>query len=89
MERIFLTIISNSIKYPHPNREPYVEIPTSTNDDAKTLVFRDHGIDVDLEKFEDRIFNRCQAFHNNKNAVRISLFMTRNQAEAFGGKAAI
>ncbi|GER58811.1 PAS domain-containing sensor histidine kinase [Patiriisocius marinus] len=85
MDSIFLNIISNSIKYAHPDRTPTIKITTYTEGEDKLLVFEDNGIGVNLELYGNKIFNMYQTFHNNKNAVGIGLFMTRNQIEALGG----
>ena len=89
MDSIFLNIISNSIKYAHPERKPIIKITSYTDGESNSILFEDNGIGVDLELFGNKIFNMYQTFHNNKNAVGIGLFMTRNQIEALGGTISI
>ena len=89
MDSICLNIISNSIKYAHPERKPIIKITSYTDGESNSILFEDNGIGVDLELFGNKIFNMYQTFHNNKNAVGIGLFMTRNQIEALGGTISI
>ena len=85
MESIFLNIISNAIKYRHPDRRPVVDIFTFTENGNNCLMFKDNGLGIDLEKYGDKIFNMYQTFHNNKDSVGIGLFITKNQIEALDG----
>jgi signal transduction histidine kinase len=86
LESIMQNLISNALKYKHPDRNPYIQICTYLNDDEKgCLLIKDNGVGIDLEVFGDRVFNMYQTFHNNSNATGVGLYMTRNQIETLGG----
>ncbi|MEL6810046.1 MAG: PAS domain-containing sensor histidine kinase [Bacteroidota bacterium] len=85
MESIFLNLITNAIKYRHPDREPVIDICTFTEDGQTCLMIKDNGMGIDLEKHGDRVFNMYQTFHNDKEAVGIGLFITKNQIETLQG----
>ncbi len=85
MDSIFLNLISNSIKYRHPERSPVIDIFTYTEDGKDCLMIKDNGSGIDLDKFGNKIFNMYQTFHQKKDSVGIGLFITRNQVEALDG----
>ena len=85
MESIVLNLISNAIKYKHPDRKPVIDIFTFIEGETHCMVVKDNGLGIDLNKFGDKIFNMYQTFHCNKDAVGIGLFITKNQVEALGG----
>jgi len=86
LESIFQNLLSNSLKYKHPDRNPNIQICTYLDENDKgCLLIKDNGVGIDLETFGDRVFNMYQTFHNNSNATGIGLYMTRNQVEALDG----
>lgn len=85
MESIFLNLITNAIKYRHPDRNPVIDICTFTEDDRDCLMIKDNGLGIDIEKYGDRIFNMYQTFHTKKESVGIGLFITKNQIETLQG----
>lgn len=85
MESIVLNLISNSIKYKHPDRRPVIDIFTFQEGETNYMIVKDNGRGIDLDTFGDKIFNMYQTFHFNKDAVGVGLFITKNQVEALGG----
>ncbi|WP_103069164.1 ATP-binding protein [Aquimarina sediminis] len=86
LESILLNLITNAIKYKHPDRDPVIRIRTYVNDDNKYLEISDNGIGIDMQLFKDKIFGMYKTFHYNKDAVGIGLFLTKNQVESLNGK---
>nr|WP_321221719.1 ATP-binding protein [uncultured Psychroserpens sp.] len=89
MESIILNILTNAIKYKHPDRDPIINFKTSLNyrnNDRLILEISDNGIGIDLDKFGDKIFGMYKTFHLNKDAVGIGLFITKNQIESLNGE---
>jgi PAS domain S-box-containing protein len=85
LESVLLNVLSNSIKYSHPDRQPRIELRTSYSDKQLMLHVQDNGIGIDLEKHGEKIFGMYKTFHNNSDARGIGLFITKNQIEAMGG----
>ncbi|MCH8556647.1 MAG: PAS domain-containing sensor histidine kinase [Balneolia bacterium] len=85
LESIFLNLISNSIKYAHPDRNPIITIKTEMADGTKKLRFSDNGIGFDSEKERDRIFGLNQTFHQNKDSKGIGLYLVHNHLTSMGG----
>jgi PAS domain S-box-containing protein len=85
LESILYNIISNCIRYSHPDRKPIIIIKWITNYDDKILQITDNGIGIDLVKNADKIFGMYKTFTNNADSKGIGLFITKNQIDAMGG----
>jgi len=87
MESIFLNLITNSIKYSHPDRHPVIKIISMIDKEGnKKLVFSDNGLGMDLERVKDRILGLYQRFHNHTNSKGIGLYLVHSQITSLGGK---
>ena len=85
LESILYNIISNSIRYSHPERKPVIIIKWINNDGNKILQISDNGVGIDLVKNADKIFGMYKTFTNNTDSKGIGLFITKNQIDAMGG----
>ncbi|NND61998.1 MAG: PAS domain-containing sensor histidine kinase [Flavobacteriaceae bacterium] len=89
MDSIFLNLLTNAIKYRHPDRSPVIDICTFKENGEVTLMIKDNGLGIDLEKHGDKVFNMYQTFHEGKESVGIGLFITKNQIETLQGRISI
>lgn len=85
LESIMLNLISNAIKYRHPDRKPVIKIKARKENDNVFLEISDNGLGIDLKKNRDKLFGMYKTFHGNENAKGIGLFITKNQIESLGG----
>ncbi|MEX0845068.1 MAG: PAS domain-containing sensor histidine kinase [Balneolaceae bacterium] len=85
LESIFLNLITNSIKYSHPNRDPIITIKTEISDGKKLLKFADNGIGFDSEKQKDNVFGLNQTFHEHRDSKGIGLYLVYNHITSMGG----
>jgi signal transduction histidine kinase len=85
MESIFQNLLTNALKYKHPDREPVINCYSYMDGSNVYLVFEDNGIGIDLKRYGNQLFGMYRTFHQNKDAKGIGLFITRNQVEALGG----
>jgi PAS domain S-box-containing protein len=86
MESILLNLLTNGIKYGHPNRNPEISIQTYLVNDSLVLEISDNGLGIDLKKHGQKLFGMYKTFHGNSDAKGIGLFITKNQVDAMGGK---
>ncbi len=86
LESIMLNLITNAIKYKHPDRNPIIKIKTYLEENCKYLRISDNGRGIDMKLFKDKIFGMYKTFHYNDDAVGIGLFLTKNQVESLNGK---
>jgi signal transduction histidine kinase len=85
LESILFNIISNSIRYRHPDRKPIILIKWINENEKNILQISDNGVGIDLVKNADKIFGMYKTFTNNSDSKGIGLFITKNQIDAMGG----
>jgi PAS domain S-box-containing protein len=86
LESIILNLLTNGIKYRHPDRVPEIAFNTYTEDQHLVLEVKDNGLGIDLSRYGKQLFGMYKTFHDNPDAKGIGLFITKNQVEAMGGK---
>lgn len=85
LESIFQNLISNALKYKHPERKPVIDIFTTQENGKNILTIKDNGLGIDLEKYGHRLFNIYQTFHQHPESVGIGLFIVKNQVQSLEG----
>ncbi|MCX7550442.1 sensor histidine kinase [Xanthomarina sp. F2636L] len=85
IESIIQNLLTNAIKYKHPDRHPEIFVDSMIDSENIKIVISDNGIGIDLEKFGDSIFGLYKTFHKNQNAEGVGLYLIKNQIEAYGG----
>jgi PAS domain S-box-containing protein len=83
LESILFNLISNAIRYSHPDRKP--EIIITFDEEVKALRIQDNGIGIDLKKNGEKLFGMYKTFNNNPDSKGIGLFLVKNQIDAMGG----
>ena len=78
-------LITNAIKYKHPDRSPEITISSNCTKDNLELTITDNGLGLDLDKYGNDVFGLYKTFHNNKDAEGVGLYLIKSQLEAFGG----
>lgn len=86
LESIVQNLVSNAIKYKHPDRHPMVIITSRFKDENIIFKFSDNGQGIDLNKYGDSIFELYKTFHHNEDAEGVGLYLIKNQIESFGGR---
>lgn len=85
LESILYNLISNAIRYRHPQRKPIIAIKWYKEKETNIIEIEDNGIGIDLKRNGDKIFGMYKTFTVNPDSRGIGLFITRNQIEAMGG----
>jgi signal transduction histidine kinase len=85
LESILQNLLTNALKYKHPDRTPEIYITTKKTGTEVYLIFEDNGIGIDMQKHGAQLFGMYKTFHQNSDSLGIGLFITRNQVEALGG----
>lgn len=85
IESIIQNLLTNAIKYKHPDRNPEIIVESKINQNTIQIIISDNGIGIDLEKFGDSIFGLYKTFHKNEDAEGVGLYLIKNQIETYGG----
>ncbi|MFP5042692.1 PAS domain S-box protein [Parasediminibacterium sp. JCM 36343] len=86
MESVLLNLITNSLRYAHPERHPLITIKTTIElDGGVKLVYADNGIGIDLERVKNRVFGLYQRFHSNPDGKGMGLYLIHSQITSLGG----
>lgn len=85
LNSILSNLISNSIKYRSPERQPCITLSTLKKGKKTILKIADNGLGIDLKKHGHNMFKIGKVFHRTQNSKGFGLFMTKTQIEAMGG----
>ena len=86
LESILLNLVSNALRYSHPDRKPVITFTCFEENEQLVLRISDNGLGIDLQKHGDKMFGIYQTFNGNADARGFGLFISKNQVEAMGGK---
>ncbi len=86
LHSILLNLLTNAIKYRHPDRPLVISVTSVQEKDGIEVRFTDNGLGLDLERYRDRIFGLYQRFHKNKDSKGMGLYIAQSQAKAMGGQ---
>jgi K+-sensing histidine kinase KdpD len=71
-------IISNSIRYSHPDRKPIIHIQWIIDSENKILQISDNGVGIDLVKNADKIFGMYKTFGNHIDSKGIGFYYQKS-----------
>jgi PAS domain S-box-containing protein len=89
LESIIQNLLTNSLKYRDPERDPIISFEANKTSDGLSFSITDNGLGIDLEKHGNDFFGLYRTFHKNKNSEGVGLYLTKNQVEAFDGTIAV
>ncbi|QCR21600.1 PAS domain S-box protein [Pontibacter sp. SGAir0037] len=89
MFSIFYNLITNSLKFRHPERKPFLEIFACKMKGDIVLNFRDNGLGINLDAHGRKIFGLYKRFHLHTQGKGMGLFMVKSQVETLGGSIAV
>lgn len=89
LESIILNLITNAIKYAHPDRTAIIQIVSTKTSEGIELNISDNGIGFDMAKVKDKIFGLYQRFHNHPNSKGFGLYLVHAQVTSLGGKISV
>jgi PAS domain S-box-containing protein len=85
LESIFLNLITNSIKYALPGRNPLIDFHSWVEGEKQFLSVTDNGSGFDMEEVKDKIFGKHQQFHGHADSKGIGLYLVHNHIISMGG----
>lgn len=85
LRSVLYNLISNAIKYRHPDRLPLVQINGREEADFIVLEVKDNGLGMSLGE-KGTIFKMFQRLHDHVEGTGVGLFMVKRIIENAGGK---
>jgi signal transduction histidine kinase len=85
LESILLNLLTNALKYKHPNRTPVIQLNTWLEAGDTLLEVSDNGVGIDLTLHGQDVFKMRKTFHDHPDSQGIGLFIVKNQVESQGG----
>ena len=87
LERIIQNLLSNSLKYTHPERRPEISLRSKRVASFVQLTFQDNGIGIDTEKQKGKLFKMFTRLHGNDlEGSGIGLYIVKRTLESSGGR---
>ena len=86
MENIFYNLISNAIKYRHPDRNPVIIVQSKLQDDYIQIDIMDNGLGIDTETHRENLFSLYKRFHFHVDGRGLGLYLVKTQISAMGGR---
>lgn len=86
LDSILYNLISNAIKYRHPDRAPEIHIRTARTQDEICLSVTDNGLGIDTSFFHDKLFTLYSRFHIHVEGKGMGLYLVKTQMAALGGR---
>lgn len=86
LKSIFLNMITNALKYAHPDKTPRISISSQRTAEGCEVVIQDNGVGFDMEKVKDKVFGLGEKFHNHQDSKGIGLYLVHNHITSMGGK---
>jgi signal transduction histidine kinase len=86
LESIFYNLVSNAIKYRHPERDPLVSIRSKSTDEYLQIDVQDNGLGIDIDKHSESLFSLYKRFHFHVDGKGLGLYLVKTQVAALGGR---
>lgn len=86
MESIFYNLISNAIKYRHPERRPVINVQSHRSGEYVQIDIADNGLGINTETNKDSLFSLYKTFHSHVDGRGLGLYLVKTQVTALGGK---
>ncbi|GGF12354.1 PAS domain-containing sensor histidine kinase [Hymenobacter cavernae] len=85
LRSVLYNLLSNALKYRHPDRAPLVRIACRIEGPYSVLTVADNGLGLDLSRGRG-LFTMFQRFHTHVEGSGVGLYMVKKMVENAGGK---
>ncbi|RAK69915.1 sensor histidine kinase [Hymenobacter edaphi] len=86
LRSVVYNLLSNALKYHHPDRAPRVSITYTPLEDQHMLAVQDNGLGLDVAQDREKIFGMFQRLHPHVEGSGVGLYMVRKIVENAGGR---
>jgi PAS domain S-box-containing protein len=89
LEGIFMNLLTNSLKYAHPDREPEIHIRSRKVARGVEVEFNDNGQGFDADENRDLVFKLHQKFHDRADSKGVGLYLVDHYMTSLGGRISV
>ncbi|UPL50235.1 PAS domain-containing sensor histidine kinase [Hymenobacter sublimis] len=86
LRSVVYNLLSNALKYCHPDRAPHVQIRCQPQEGYQVLEVQDNGLGLNLQQGQDKLFAMFQRLHTHVEGSGIGLYMVKRMVENAGGR---
>jgi signal transduction histidine kinase len=86
LRSVVYNLLSNALKYHHPDRKPHVRVAYRTQETYQVLEVQDNGLGLDLTQGQAKLFAMFQRLHTHVDGSGIGLYMVKRIVENVGGR---
>ncbi|MBC6991986.1 PAS domain-containing protein [Hymenobacter sp. BT491] len=85
LRSVVYNLLSNALKYHHPDRAPEVHVRGRVEEEYLVLEVQDNGLGVDLTR-KRQLFAMFQRLHSHVEGSGVGLYMVKRMVENAGGR---
>jgi PAS domain S-box-containing protein len=85
MRSLLDNLLTNALKYRHPQRTPHVQITSESVDEYYKLSIHDNGIGIAPEH-KDKVFDMFKRFNSHSSGSGIGLYIVKKIIEKYDGR---
>ncbi len=85
MRSIFYNLISNALKYRHPERKPVIDVKTVQEEDWIVLTVKDNGLGIS-EANKEKVFSMFKRLHAHVEGSGVGLYIVKRIVTNAGGR---
>jgi K+-sensing histidine kinase KdpD len=85
IESMLFNLVSNSIKYRHPQKPLSININSRYEGEKFVLMIEDNGLGIDLDRHKRDLFSFYKRFHQHVEGRGLGLYLVKSQVELLGG----
>ncbi|GGF08401.1 PAS domain-containing sensor histidine kinase [Hymenobacter cavernae] len=86
LRSVVYNLLSNALKYRHPDRVPLVRLSCQPQHDYQVLEVQDNGLGLDLSHSQKKLFAMFQRLHTHVEGTGLGLYMVKKIVENAGGR---
>lgn len=86
VDSILMNLVSNAVKYRHPDRSPRIRLRTERKGGEVCLVVSDNGLGIDMDAHGDKLFSLYSRFHTHVDGKGLGLYLVKTHVLALGGR---
>jgi signal transduction histidine kinase/streptogramin lyase len=86
LDSILFHLVSNAIKFRHPDRTPVIYIKTEMAGNEICLSVSDNGLGINLSRYRDKLFTLYGRFHFHIQGKGMGLYIVKTQLATLGGR---